>query len=48
MSIITILIAGILSISGIWSQMDMHDGNWDELAPLLAANDYDAACAMRL
>lgn len=46
MSIIAILIAGIMSITGIWSRWDMHDGNWDELAPLLAANGYDTVFYM--
>lgn len=41
MSIITVLIAGIVSITGIWNCWNSNDGNWDELAPLLAANGYD-------
>ncbi len=46
MSVITILMAGIMSVTGIWSRWDRHDGNWDELAPLLAANGYDAVFYM--
>jgi uncharacterized lipoprotein YddW (UPF0748 family) len=46
MSIITILIAGIMSVTGIWSRWDRNDGNWDDLAPLLAANGYDTVFYM--
>ena len=35
-----------MSVTGIWSRWDRHDGNWDELAPLLAANGYDTVFYM--
>jgi len=41
-----ILIACLMSITGIWSRQDANDGNWDRLAPLLAANGYDTVFYM--
>lgn len=46
MNIIPILMAGVMSITGIWSRWDRNDGNWDELAPLLASNGYDTVFYM--
>jgi uncharacterized lipoprotein YddW (UPF0748 family) len=40
------LLAGVVSVSGIWSRMDTNDGRWDELAPLLRDNGFDTVFYM--
>ena len=40
------LLAGVISVSGIWSRMETNDGRWEELAPLLRENGFDTVFYM--